>query len=566
MRMNIVKSFFTYTKKYKKYVVLTSFFLFLESLVDGVSPYFLKKMIERSTSVLGMKSIFESFLLFLGILCVGLVASLLGSYISSKATSQFCYDIRKDILHSILKVRTMEGERIDVSTLTTVVSNDIETVGTIFLYFIRMFLKIPFLFLFSFLFMALINPFYFLFVFLTIPILVFILFFLLRKAFPYFKQEQDVMDQMTECIDENISGKQLIMTTMTENRQEARFEQINEKLRRLHIVSMKTITLSTPILKSFIYALTLFLLFLSHKGIFVNVENVGTLMAFLEYLTLVLSSLLMGGMLLLLASQSVVSFKRIQSYLNLKEEYVRKEKKKINCIRLENVSFSYHSNEEKVLDSITFSIKKGDKIAIVGPTGSGKSTLLKIIANVYEEEKGSIFWDNYRKKAGDRNEKILYQPDTMVLFKGTIEENISFYEEKASRTSIEVSDVCSIVKKKEKGIEEQINGLQNNYSGGEKNRISLARSLNRNPSFLCLDDSLSATDLKTEKKILKQMFITYNETAFLFVTSRLSSLEHFDKIIVLNHGKIEAMGTLEEVMRNPFFLYMYQISREVNHG
>lgn len=563
--METLKLFLRYTTRYKKFIFLTTFFLFLESLIDGISPYILKRMIENSADANG---IIKSWLFpFFLVLLLGMLFSLLGSYFSSKASSQLCYDLRKSLFSLLLKTNFKESSRVDVTSATTVLSNDIETVGTIFLYFLRMFLKIPFLFLVSFLFMFFMNRCYFLIVILFLPPLVFLLFLLLKKVFPYFEQEQQVLDKVVECALENSKGKQLIQVTTTLDKQRDRFIHQNDELKRLNIVSMKTISLSSTVIMAIIYFLTLFLLFLSRENSSFPIEKIGTIMAFLEYLTLLLSSLLMGGMLLLLLCQSLVSFKRISFYFYLKgEEQI--EKKQINPFTLsfQNVSFSYYEQGKYILENLNFTIHKGEKIAIVGPTGAGKSTLLKLMAHLYAPSKGEIFLDKENIKECETKNLLLYNPQNMLLFEGSLSSNISFYQKKLDRNSLGISDVTSIVKKKRKGLKAEINASHNNYSGGEKNRISLARVLNRNPAFLLLDDSLNATDLKTERRILKKLICSKREETILYVSSRLSSLELFDKILFLHQGKIEAFGSFEEVLKNPRFLEMYTIRKEMHDG
>ena len=176
---------------------------------------------------------------------------------------------------------------------------------------------------------------------------------------------------------------------------------------------------------------------------------------------------------------------------------------------------------------------KGCTVALAGQTGAGKSTLLKLMAHLYAPSKGEIFLDKENIKECETKNLLLYNPQNMLLFEGSLSSNISFYQKKLDRNSLGISDVTSIVKKKRKGLKAEINASHNNYSGGEKNRISLARVLNRNPAFLLLDDSLNATDLKTERRILKKLICSKREETILYVSSRLSSLELFDKILFL---------------------------------
>jgi ATP-binding cassette subfamily B protein len=471
--------------------------------------------------------------------------------------------LRKEVFTNILNSKYKNVDKLNISSSTTVISNDIETVGTVFLYFLRMFLKIPFLFLFSFFFMFYINKKYFLIVLLIIPILILILYFIFKKSFPYFELQQNSLDKVISCVDENLEGKMLVKITLTEKKQMKRFNKESNTLTNLDILSMKILTFSSTIIMSIIYFLTILILLLS-KEIISNNMNIGSVMAFLEYLTILLSSLLMGGMIILLFSQSLVSFKRIMFYLKKETESNKNlELLNPNTITVDDISFSYNDNLN-ILEHVSFTINRKEKVALVGLSGSGKSTLLKLLAHMYDVKEGNIFIDNTNIK-NYKLDNILYNPDQMFLFKGTISDNISFYKNKISDSAILVSDTNNILKHKNKGLNEEVNALYNNYSGGEINRITLARALNRNSDFLLLDDCLSATDLKTERKILKNIFKNYSDIGLIYVTSRLSSLELFDKIIVLNDGKVEIIGSLEQVLKNKVFMSMYEMSKEVYH-
>jgi ATP-binding cassette subfamily B protein len=393
-----------------------------------------------------------------------------------------------------------------------------------------------------------------------------LIYIILKKAYPYFDSTQEALDSVNKVVRENISGKRLIKVMHTEVEENKKFRKANKKLLEQNIKAMQTVTRVSPVMMLFIYILTYFVLLFGKNGML----EIGNLMAVLQYLTIMLTSLLMGAMLLLLCSQIGVSLKRVVSICNM-PSYDRKEGTlpfQNNNLILKNVSFSYGENTKEALKNINIEIKKGERVAVVGRCGSGKTTLLKMMAGFYLPDKGEVLLGNQSLFAyQNMREKMIYNSQKMVFFKGTIKENILWFQkEKIDKSILKISKVDSILSKKEQGLSSSIEAFGSNLSGGEKNRISLARCLNRDFEVLLLDDSLSAVDLKTERKILNSLFAHSKGKTIIYATSRLTFLEKMDKIIVLEKGKIEACGTLEEVLGNSLFQELYALAKEVQNG
>jgi len=566
--MTIIKWFFRYLKTYKKEMVKSTFYMFLESLVEVFIPIIMAFLINNGIQNNDRGFIIVISVLLIILIIIGIVGSVLNSYYSSSISSSLSFDLRKDVFASICDRKYKDLDSLNVSKSITIFSNDIATIGTVVLYFIRLFLKIIFIFIISIIMSIIIAPKFLIIIITVVPICVVLFYLIFKYAFPYFDLTQTSVDNLNHVVRENISGIKFIKTLNQEKREIKRFSKINNELKILNIKAMKLVMAVGPILQFLIYSATFIVLIYSNHLVQNNQIQIGTIMAFLQYLSMILSSLLSGAMILLLVLKSWVSLKRIYELVQIEENVnIRNFKlSKIQDIEFKNVSFSYGNSKEKVLSNLNFKIKCGEKIAIIGRCGSGKSTLLKLIANLYEVTSGKLIINNqnincYDEKSLRKN--ILYMNQNSPLFSGTIKTNISFFKKgKIVDKVLESSDVSSILENKKDGLLSKVESFGNNFSGGEKNRIVLARALFQNVDVLLFDDVLSAVDIKTEKKIWKSIKENYSKHTIIQVNSRLSNLSDMDKIILLENGKIEAIGTFEEIKDNDLFKQFYELQKE----
>jgi len=567
--MNIIKWFYSYLKKYKLDVYKTTFFMFLESLVELLIPVIMALLINNGIANKDIKYIIFLSIILLILLVFGIIGSILNGYLSSKISAYVSYDLREDLFSSICDRRYKELDNINISKCITIFSSDITTVGTVVLYFVRLFLKIILIFIFSIILSSFISLKLFIIILIVIPICLLLFIIIFKKAFPYFDLTQDSLDNLNLNVRENIAGIRLVKTLRQEKFEINKFKKSNNILKNINIKSMKLVTLTGPILQFFIYLATFLIILYSNHLLNNNLIKIGSIMAFLQYLTMILSSLLSGSMILLLVLKSWVSLKRIYKIINIENDITLEKEilNDINNIEFNNISFSYNKNTtKKILNNISFKIKKGEHVSIIGRCGSGKSTLLKLISNFYEAESGNILINGkninlYSDK--DIKKNILYINQNSKLFSGTIKSNIEFYKKNKNLNKIlKISRVNDILKYKPKGLSTKVEAFGNNFSGGEKNRIILARGLFRNPQVLLLDDTLNAVDVKTEKEIWKSIKKNYSNLTIIEVNSRLSHLEDVDKIILLEDGNIEAIGNFNEIKENKLFKEFYRLQKE----
>ncbi len=568
--MSIGRKFCSYLNKYKKWIMFIIFFLLLESLVEVLSPLILSNIIENGIGNYNKNYIFYSLLFMLFLMLVGILGSIFSSYFSASVSSFFIYDLRKKLFETIMNLSSLEMDRLDISKVTTILSNDIEVIGTVLSSGMRIILKIPFLFIGSLLFSFLLSKKFFLILIFLLPVMCIFIYFILKKAYPYFDSTKEALDDVNRTVRENIAGKKLIKVMNTENLENDKFWKKNRDLMNINIKAMKTITFISPVVMFFIYFATFLVLILGYDYIQKEIVEIGTIMAFLQYLTMILTSLLMGAMLILLCSQTWISLKRVFSILEKDIEHQKENgiPFKNDCIIFKNVHFCYGINSKDTLKALSFQIQPGEKVALVGRCGSGKTTLLKLLGGFYEPTKGEILLGNFSlNQYKNVRENIVYNSQNMVLFKGTIKSNILFFKKSKNMDCVlKISNIKPILEKKEKGILSRVESYGKNLSGGEKNRISLARCLNRNYEILLLDDSLSAVDLKTEKEILENLEKYEKNKTIIYATSRLTNLDKMDKVLFLEKGQVEVFGTFNEVLKNPLFKELYTLSQEVQDG
>ena len=567
--MELVKWFYSYLKKYRLDVIKTTFFMFLESIVELLIPIIIAHLINKGITNRDFKYIMIISIIFLVLVILGVIGSVLNGYFSSKVAAYISYDLREDLFSSICNRKYKDLDNVNIPKSITVFSLDITTVGTVVLYFIRLFLKVILIFIFSIILSIFISFKLFTIILLIIPICLILFILIFKKAFPYFDLTQDSLDNLNRDVRENISGIRLIKTLRQEKNEIKKYRKVNNILKNINIKSMKLVTLTGPVLQFFIYLATFLIILYSNHLLNNNLIQIGTIMAFLQYLTMILSSLLSGSMLLLLLLKSWVSLKRIYEIINIDKD-IQLEKEyilDINSIEVNNVSFTYNEKtSKKIINKLSFKIKKGEHVSIIGRCGSGKSTLLKLLGNFYEAESGKILINGkdikmYSDKEIKKN--ILYINQNSKLFSGTIKFNIEFYNKNKKLNKIlKICKVNDILKSKKQGLSTIVEPFGTNFSGGEKNRIILARALFKNPQVLLLDDVLNAVDIKTEKEIWQNIKKMYSNFTIIEVNSRLSHLEDVDKIILLEDGKIEAIGTFDEIKENKLFKEFYELQKE----
>lgn len=561
------KEIFFFLLQYKKTILICLFFLVLEIIMDLMSPYILANIINIGIRDNKINYIIINVLIMMLLSLIGIIGGIVSTYLSSKISSNVGYKIRNRIIEKISSLQFNELDNLNVSHTMTLITNDVSNIENIILLSLKTLIKIPFIIIGSIIMCYIISPKMSLILIVVIPIIILLSLIMMKLAYPYFNLTEQALDELNFKVRENIGGIKVIKSNNREKEEIKKFDKVNNSLKNVNKKALKILGGMMPLIMLIMNITTVLILWFGSLEV-TNSSVIGNIMAFIEYVTLLLSSILSLSMFFLLAIQSSIGLKRINNLLN--KPLVNKnrliEKKIEGKIEFKNVNFSYSPGSgDYTLKNINLLINKGEKVAIVGPTGSGKSTILNLLTNLYEIEEGKILLDDlnvdyYNEK--DIRKNIGYIIQNSLLFKDNILNNIINKKNKSEikkYSKITCSDKIINNKKYDFLIEQK----GKNLSGGEKQRLILLRMLLRKPNVLILDDSLSAIDLKNETTIINNLLKEYEDKTVIIVTNRLQTITNFPKIILVEDGMIKQIGTHKELMKNNTYKELYNSSKGV---
>ena len=398
---------------------------------------------------------------------------------------------------------------------------------------------------------------------LAVVLIVLVVFILFRVAMPRFKILQTLIDRLNLVTREILTGIPVIRAFSREKHEEERFEKANSDLMKTNLFVNRCMTFMMPVMMLIMNGVTVLIVYNGAHAIDNGSMQVGDMMAFIQYAMQIIMSFLMITILSIMLPRASVSGKRISEILETQATIHDPEKPRTPNVsvkgRLEfdHVSFAYPDAEEEVLSDISFTAEKGETIAIIGSTGSGKSTLVNLIPRFYDVTKGEIRLDgvDIRKMSQkDVRGRLGYVPQKGVLFSGTIDSNIRYGRPEAPTADVEraaqIAQAEEFIKEKPEGYASPIAQGGTNVSGGQKQRLSIARAIEKNPEILIFDDSFSALDYKTDVAVRRALREATAETTTIIVAQRISTILHADKIIVLDEGRMAGMGTHRELLEN----------------
>lgn len=505
-----------------------------------------------------------SYIYKLGIVMVltALIAmgiTILSAYLSSKVSAYFTRDLRRKTVNKILELETSDINKISSSSLITRCTNDVTQIGSTITIVLRMVLFAPIMGIGAIIKVkdSPIN-----WVIILSVILVLILMAVgLSLIVPRFKKFQENLDNINLVSRESLTGLLVIRAFSNKKFEENKFDKANNELTNNGLFIGKTFSLMIPILTFIMNSTAILIIFVGAPKVNSFSMQVGDLIAFITYTMQIISAFLMLSMTAVLVPRSIVSIRRINEVLKINTNVVENKKAKnidkIESIEFKDVYFRYSDSSEDVLRNINFLAKKGTVTAFIGSTGSGKSTVVNLIPRLFDPTSGKILVNNVNLK--DLKIKkvrslIGYIPQKGKLFKGTIMDNISFGQTKLNKElvfeSAKMSESVEFINESLDKFNREISEEASNVSGGQKQRLSIARALAINPDVLIFDDSFSALDTKTDLQVRKNLKKIKKDKLIFIVAQRISTIMNADNIIVLNNGEIESMGTHEELLKN----------------
>ena len=554
-----MKKLLVYLKEYKKETILGPLFKLLEASFELMVPLVIASMIDRGI-VRGDRQHIINMCIVLILLCfVGFGSAVTAQFFAAKAAAGFAKKVKRALFDNIQKLSYADIDRVGTSAMITRMTSDINQVQQGVNLTIRLLLRSPFVVFGAMVMAFTINVRQSLIFLVTIILLFLVVGLIMRWSIPRYGQIQSGLDELLSLTRENHTGVRVIRAFSLEQKEKENFSDKNNSLKGLQVFVGSITALMNPVTYAI---LNLAVAFLIYRGaILVDAGDLtqGQVVALYNYMAQILVELIKFANLILTVTRAIASGNRVQEMLELKSsmedgtvtEFVPSD----SHIEFNNVSMRYQGDMEDSLEGLDIKIKRGERIGVIGGTGSGKSTLINLIPRFYDVREGSVVIDGrnvkeYRLDA--LRERIGIVPQKAVLFQGTIRDNIRWGKENATDEEIyealTIAQAKEIVDGKEKGLDEVVSQGGKNFSGGQKQRLTIARALVKKPEILILDDSASALDFLTDKKLRGAIASMDNPPTTFIVSQRASSVLGCDSIIVLDDGKVAGIGTSDELL------------------
>lgn len=554
-----MKKFVKYMKGNWRAAVLAPLFIIIDTLGMVVQPYFISKIIDVGIANGDINYIIRTGIIMMVLAIVAIAGGFLAMFFSSKAAYGFGRNIRKDMISKIQEFSFSNINKFSTSSLITRMTNDVEILVNLVQMMLRMFIRAPFMLVAGVVMMLVLSPRLSLIFLVLIPILGILMYFIMKKAFPLFRVVQEKIDRVNTVIRENLVGARVVKSFVREDFERERFEKVNSDLMQTFIKSYRLILILMPGVMLIMNLAVAAVLAIGGTG----AVEVGAISSSITYMTMTLMSLIMVSMVFMNFSRAKAATDRISEVLD--EEPDIKDCKNPSLAKIEKGKIEYHvksfafkdSEGEPILENINLMIEPGSTVAIIGSTGTGKSTLVNLIPRFYDVTDGYVKVDDI--DVGDYDINTLRDGIGMVLqenrlFEGTISSNIRWGKEEA--TLEEIKEACRIAQ-----IDEFIEGLPDkyeshveqrgaNFSGGQKQRLTIARALIKKPKILILDDSVSALDSTTELNLRKALKENFKDTTVILIVQKISSCMDADKVIVVDDGTVVGFGTHKELIEN----------------
>ena len=573
----MIKELAKYIKQYKKDSILTPIFVIGEVVMEVVIPFLMAKIIDVGIQNSDLNYIFKIGIVLVVSAFLSLTFGMLSGRYAAKASAGFAKNLRQGMFYNIQNYSFTNIDKFSTSSLVTRLTTDVTNVQQAFQMIIRILVRAPIMLIFAFFMVFSINTtLAWIFVF-TIPVLAVVLFFIAITAHPYFEKVFKKYDTLNRVVGENLNAIRVVKAYNREEHEEEKFGKVNNEVYNLFKKAEKIVAFNGPAMQLAIYTCILLLSWIGAKLIVGGTMQTGELSSIITYAWQILSSLMMISFVFVMIIIAQSSAERIIEVLNEESTIKNKENPvkevKDGSISFKDVSFQYddaRAEDELPLEDINIDIKSGETIGIIGGTGSSKSTIVNLIPRLYDVIRGSIKVGGVDVKDYDietlRNEvAVVLQKN--VLFSGTIKENLKWGNKNA--TDEEIVRACKLaqadgfIQEFPDKYDTVLDQGGTNVSGGQKQRICIARALLKKPKILILDDSTSAVDTKTDALIRKAFREEIPNTTKIIIAQRISSIEDADRIIVLEDGKINGIGTSEELLKtNAIYQEVYESQKK----
>ncbi|HHT93429.1 MAG TPA: ABC transporter ATP-binding protein [Clostridiaceae bacterium] len=552
-----MRRIFSFLKPYKKQLVVGPSFKLLEAILELLIPTLMVSIVDIGVQNKDTSYILKMGGLMLGIAAVGLLSALICQYSASIASQGFGTDVRNALFKHIMSLSSKELDEIGTTGYTTRLTNDINTLQLAVAMLIRLVIRAPFISLGSIVMALYINARLSIIIILTLPILVTIVYFIMKKTIPLYKKVMATLDSLTLVVKENLQGVRVIRAFARRDREKKRFDNLNTDFANMSVKAGRISTLLNPATTLIMNIAIILILYFS--GISIKLGNMtqGEIIAFINYISYMVTALLVTANLVILFTRAYTSAQRVSEVFEQSSSITDGGTKEIDkdaeyAVEFDDVFFAYNEGFY-VLTDISFKLKRGESLGIIGGTGSGKTTLINLMMRMYDADKGSIRIlgkdiKSYNINALRKSVAIVAQKS--VIFSGTIEENIRQGNMDATMEDIHEAaknaEALEFIMKKDDKFSHEIERGGTNLSGGQKQRLSIARALARKPEILILDDSLSALDYLTDSRV-RENLSKYDMTKII-VSQRINSVKNCNNILVLEKGRVIGFGEHSTLM------------------
>ncbi len=549
-------------REYKKQAIMTPVLVILEVLMEVLIPLLMANIIDIGIQNGDLGYIAKTGLLLIIMAMVALAFGAAAGRTGAVAAAGFAKNLRKDIFYKIQKFSFKNIDHFSTSSLVTRLTTDITNVQMAYMMTIRLLVRAPIMIVLSLVMTLTINRTISLALLITVPILGGVLIFIAKKAHPHFIQVFDEYDVLNNDVQENVNAARVVKAYVREEHEDEKFHKISEIIYKLFTKAEKIVAWNNPVMQFTVYTVVILMVLIGGRDIVYGTMQTGELTSVIVYAIQILSSLMMVSFVFVLIMIAEASTDRIKEVLNevpeMEDPANAVEEVKNGDIDFENVDFSYAGEGGNLsLKNVSLHIKSGQMVGIIGGTGSAKSTLVQLIPRLYDVTKGSVKvggLDVRNYKLENLRDQVSMVLQKNVLFTGSIYDNIRWGDENASDE--EVQRVCKLaqadgfVQEFPSKYDTAIVEGGNNVSGGQKQRLCIARALLKKPKVLILDDSTSAVDTRTDAMIRKAFREEIPDTTKIIIAQRISSVEDADMIIVMENGEINGIGTSEELLKS----------------
>ncbi|MBF8808451.1 MAG: ABC transporter ATP-binding protein [Enterococcus lacertideformus] len=550
-----------YAKDYRKQIILGPVFKFLEAVFELILPLLMASLIDNGLKMHNQEIIIKMGICMLAMSVIGLICAIICQYYASVASQGFGTELRNQLIKKINSFSHSELNHFGTDTLITRMTNDINQLQLALAMVIRLLIRAPFLSIGSVVMAFVIDWEIGLFFLALLPIFSIILFFIIKKTIPLYQNVQEKLDRLNETVSQNLSGVRVIRAFSRTKTEIDEFDKDTNELAKNYLRVSNISALLSPA-TTFIMNIGIISL-LTVGGIKVNIGNLqqGEVLALINYMNQMLLALIVVSNLVVIFTRAEASGKRIKEVLATDTTITDSENALMpnfhseNIVQFNHVDFRYTEKSGLSLQDITFSLKRNTILGIIGPTGSGKTTLTQLIPRFYDVSKGAVTFDDVDVrswKLDPLRNQIAQVPQTAVLFTGTIRENLQWGKENATDEecweALRIAQAEEFVRQLPKSLETKVMENGKNFSGGQKQRLTIARAFIAKPELLILDDSLSALDYQTDLNLRNALQTSLNSTVII-ISQRIRSIQTAHSILVMDQGHIVAQGQHEELLK-----------------